>query len=371
MQRQRDLTKLAPLIAEAASVAGDADLERMLRTLVKEAQLSTGAQYAALGVVGDHAVLTDFIYEGIDPEQAEVIGPPPTGHGVLGTVIRLDQTIVLDSISAHPDSVGFPDHHPPMENFLGVPVSLTNEQFGNLYLTNKAGGFTQDDIDHVEALSRIAGAAIQTARLQSRLRAVALVEDRQRIARDLHDSVIQDLFAVGLGLQAVGVLTSDERVAEAIYSAVDSLDSSVNALRKYIFELKDTSQPPVNLDERMQSLVARMATVYPSRVTLSIDPELSGPWDEHVVSLTTEALSNALRHSKAEHVYVEVSEADSDVVLTVKDDGIGFSPEEPGRGMGLSNMRSRARSLGATFDLTSSEGAGTTVRVVIPSATQR
>ena len=370
MQRPRDLTKLAPLIAEAASVAGDADLERILRSLVKEAQLSTGAQYAALGVVGDHAVLTDFIYEGISPEQAELIGPPPRGHGVLGTVIRIDETIVLDSISAHPDSVGFPEHHPPMENFLGVPISLTNEQFGNLYLTNKPGGFSQEDVDHVEALSRIAGAAIQTARLQTRLRAVALVEDRQRIARDLHDSVIQDLFAVGLGLQAVGGLTSDERVADAIFSAVDSLDSSVNALRKYIFELKDTSQPPVNLDERMQSLVARMATVYPSKVTLSIDPEVTGPWDEHVVSLTTEALSNALRHSKAKNVYVEVSDTDGDVVLIVSDDGIGFTPEQPAAGMGLSNMRSRARSLGATFDLDTGEGQGTTVRVAIPGATQ-
>src|SRR5690606_17885133 len=106
-----------------------------------------------------------------------------------------NMTIVLEAISDHPDSVGFPANHPAMISFLGVPVAVADRSFGNLYLTDKEGGFNDDDVVAIEALSRIAGAAVQTARLQSRLRRLAVVEERQRIARDLHDSVIQDLFA--------------------------------------------------------------------------------------------------------------------------------------------------------------------------------
>src|SRR5918996_5471491 len=116
------LNRLTPLIAEAASVEGEADLGRLLRTLVSEVMAATGAPYVALGVIGEHQVLSDFVFKGITEAEAERIGHLPTGHGVLGTVIRENQTIVLERISDHPDSVGFPDHHPPMESFLGVPI---------------------------------------------------------------------------------------------------------------------------------------------------------------------------------------------------------------------------------------------------------
>ena len=361
------LTRIAPLITEAASVEGEADLGRVLRTLVAEVMTATGAPYVALGVIGDHQVLSDFVYQGITEDLADRIGHLPTGRGVLGTVIRENQTIILSSIADHPDSVGFPEHHPPMEAFLGVPVSVGGEAFGNLYLTDKEGGFTDADVAMVQALSRIAGAAIQTARLQTRLRHVAIIEDRHRIARDLHDSVIQDLFAVGLGLQSMSAQMGDPQIGGLLDDSIDTLDEAVNTLRRYVFELKDTRRPTVGLDERIQALVARMGAAYPSNVRLAMGDFESRDSDDELILIVTEALSNALRHAQAENVEVSLERDAGDLVLEVVDDGIGYEPSElSGDGMGIANMRTRARGLGGNLEIESRPGEGTRIEVRFP-----
>jgi signal transduction histidine kinase len=366
MTNRRELSRIAPLIAEAAAVEGEADLGRVLRTLVAEVMIATDAPYVAMGVLGDHQVLSDFVYQGITKEEADRIGHLPSGRGVLGTVIRENKTIVLESISDHPDSVGFPEHHPPMEAFLGVPVSVGGETFGNLYLTDKEGGFSDEDVAVVQALGRIAGAAIQTARLQTRLRHVAVMEDRHRIARDLHDSVIQDLFAVGLGLQGLSAQVADLGVAETLDKSIDTLDEAVNRLRRYVFELRETSRPATGLDERIQALVARMGAVYPANVRLTLDEFESRDSDDELLLIVTEALSNALRHSHAENVEIRLSRQGEDLVLEVVDDGIGFDSAFSPAGMGLANMRTRAYGLGGTVEVESIPGKGTTVEVRFP-----
>jgi signal transduction histidine kinase len=360
------LTRLTPLIAEAASVEGEADLGRLLRTLVAEVQSATGAPYVALGVIGEHQVLSDFVFEGISKEQADLIGRLPTGHGVLGTVIRENDTIILERISDHPDSIGFPEHHPHMEGFLGVPISMGGDPFGNLYLTDKEGGFSDEDVAVVEAISRIAGSAMMTARLQTRLRHMAVVEDRHRIARDLHDSVIQDIFAVGLGLQSLSSRVDEPAISEILDSSIDALDRSVTTLRRYVFELRDTVVSSSSLDERIQGLVARMGSAYPSRVELTVGPIASFEADDELMLLITEALSNALRHSEAENVDVEV-EMDATVIrLKVSDDGVGFELSEVESGMGLANMRTRVLGLDGEIEVKSQPGAVTTVKAEIP-----
>jgi signal transduction histidine kinase len=366
-----ELTRLAPLISEAAAVAGEGDLQRVLTTLVEQARVATGANYVALGVLGDHGVLSEFIYTGVDADVARQIGHVPTGSGVLGTVIRENRTIVLDRISDHPDSVGFPEHHPPMESFLGVPVAVGDEAFGNLYLSDKPGGFGDRDVEVVQALSRIAGAAVQTARLQSRLRRIAIVEDRQRIARDLHDSVIQDLFAVGLSLQGVGARVTDEDTERLLIDSIDTLDAAVNALRAYIFGLRETGQPATGLDDRLQLLVARMGSAYTARVELDLENVTTGEWDDEIVMLATEALSNALRHSGAENVIIRVLGSDDDLVLEVNDDGRGFDTSQPAQGMGLANMAARAKALGGTLTILSTPGEGTGVQARLPLSSAR
>lgn len=366
MTQAPGITRLTPLIAKAASVAGDRDLGEVLRTLVAEAMSSTGAPYAALGVVGEHGALSEFIYEGMSIEQATAIGHPPVGKGVLGTVIRERQNLVLDSIASHPDSVGFPANHPPMGSFLGVPITIGDGVFGNIYLTNKPGGFTEEDLVVVSALSRIAGAAIQTARLQSRLRRMAVIEDRQRIARDLHDSVIQDLFAVGLNLQGLSTKLEDAAAEAELNTSIDTLDQAVSALRRYIFELRATEQPSPHLDERIQQLTARMGRAYPAKVVLSLEDVRGGPWDDEVVFLATEALSNALRHARADHVDVELIQDEANLTLAVTDDGVGFDITSEVSGMGLANLRSRAKSLGGTVHIVSEPGMGTRVELRLP-----
>jgi signal transduction histidine kinase len=360
------LTRLTPLIEEATSIGGIDDLGRVLRALVSEAKAATGAPYAAIGVIGNHGVLSEFIYDGISAEGATAIGHPPTGRGVLGALIREHTTLVLDRISDHPDSVGFPENHPAMVTFLGVPIAVGREGFGNLYLTDKPGGFTEDDVAVVEALSRIAGAAVQTARLQTRLRQIAVVEDRQRIARDLHDSVIQDLFAVGLGLQGVSARVDDPGTAAAIHTAIDTLDDSVNALRRYIFELRELEEPALSLEDRLRALIARMGAVYPAEIRLEVQGRPDGPWDDDLVLLVTESLSNALRHSQTETVEIRLVRTEHDLTLSVVDTGTGFETGRSTPGMGMANMRARALSMGGSVVVKSRPGDGTMVQVLIP-----
>ncbi len=368
MSDSSSLDRFPRLIEAAAAVVEETDLDKVLRRLVSEARLATGARYAALGVIGEHGVLSDFLHDGLTSDEAARIGAWPMGRGVLGTVIRLNKTIRLESITDHPDAYGFPEHHPPMTSFLGVPVSVGDKAFGNLYLTEKEGGFTDQDMVLVEALSRIAGAAVHTARLQERLRRLAVVEDRQRIARELHDSVIQDLFAVGLSLQGLSERIAEPTAAATLDDAVDRLDNSVEALRNYIFQLKESARSRAALDERLQELVSRMGSAYPSTARLEID--LVNTEDEYlddeIVKIVTEALSNALRHSSAANVEVSVTAKEKDVQIRVTDDGVGFDVTSPGPGMGLANIRTRAQRVGGSVSIDSLVGRGTVVEVRLP-----
>jgi signal transduction histidine kinase len=362
------IVKLLPELIEAASaVVGAGDLEHVLRRLVSEARAATGAKYAALGVIGEHGVLTEFIHEGIPAEQVSLIGSLPTGRGVLGTVVSENRTIRLVSISDHPDSYGFPPNHPPMQSFLGVPVVAGGKAFGNLYLTEKDGGFTDDDVVLIEALSRIAGSAVATARLHTRIRSIAVGEDRERIARDLHDSVIQDLFAVGLGLQGISERVADTAAAATLEDAVDRLDSAVETLRSYIFQLR-SRHGRRQLDERLQELVSRLGSAYPTAVTLELgvseleDEQL----EDEVMSIVTEALSNALRHSGGTQIEVLVDAVRPWCRIVVRDDGHGFDPGAIADGMGLANLSTRAKSLGGSVDIATAPGSGTTLEMRLP-----
>ncbi|MGH8913762.1 MAG: GAF domain-containing sensor histidine kinase [Acidimicrobiia bacterium] len=367
MTQSMIVQRLPELIEAAAAVVGAGDLEHVLRRLVAEAKIATGARYAALGVIGEHGVLSDFLYEGLSVEEAARIGHLPKGKGVLGTLVREKRTIVLDPIADHPDSYGFPPHHPQMRSFLGVPVMAGGKAFGNLYLTEKKGGFDEEDVTLVEALSRIAGSAVSTARLQDRLRSIAVVEDRGRIARDLHDTVIQDLFAVGLGLQGIAELVDDDVAAKTIEDAVDRLDRAVEAFRAYIFQLR-TARGQRQLDERVQEVVSRMGSAYPTSVALEIGVTSLGDegLEDDVVKLVTEALSNALRHSGAEHVEVVVDADDVSCRVFVRDDGSGFDPDLPRAGMGLANISARATARNGSLRIDSFPGSGTEIEVRLP-----
>lgn len=366
-----DLTSrpVVALIEGAAAVVGQADLHSVLTKAVETATHLTGARYGALGVIGEHGTVVDFIYVGIDSATADRIGPLPTGKGVLGALIESAKTIRLDRLSDHISSAGFPEHHPPMDSFLGVPIRLGSAVFGNFYLTEKPGGFTEHDEALVESLAVIAGSAISTVRLHQRMRKVAVVEDRERIARDLHDAIIQDLFAVGLSLQGLGMRMEDDDARRAIDDSVERLDDAITSLRRFIFGLRPPVWAERSLRLELADLIGQLAAPHDVDVQLQVSPALRGVEPATVdtaVHLVRESLSNALRHAEATTVTVSAETLDGDLLVTVADDGVGFDPEEVVRGFGLDNLATRSEQADGTMHIRSRRGEGSSVSFRLP-----
>jgi len=195
---------LSQLVDAVMAVGSDLDLAATLQRIVDAARELVDAKYCALGVLDySGGSLAEFIVSGIDDETFKAIGDLPKGHGILGLLITDPRPLRLPDLTEHPESFGFPPHHPPMTSFLGVPILVRGEVFGNLYLTDKQSSdvFTDVDEELTVALAAAAGAAIDNARLHARVQELAIVEDRDRIAMDLHDTVIQQLFAIGLSLR--------------------------------------------------------------------------------------------------------------------------------------------------------------------------
>lgn len=359
---------LTELMEAAAAVAGQPDLDAVLRTTVEMARQTTGAQYAALGVIGEHGTLIDFIYVGMTAEQANRVGSLPVGKGVLGTLIRDPRPIRLERVSDHPDSAGFPPHHPPMDTFLGVPVRAGETVYGNLYMTEKEGGFTEEDELLVQALAAVAGSAISNAKLNERLRRVALVEDRERIARDLHDAVIQDLFAVGLSLQGLSVGMDDPRMTERLDEAVDRIDQAIASLRSFIFDLRSLETAQSDPARAFRRMAERMVASRGIDVIAEVDDLGAVPADrlDDALLIAREAISNAIRHAAPATLTVRVQRRDETLRLVVEDDGQGFDPERATRGMGLENMQERAQRSGGQLTVESSPGAGTRLTASLP-----
>ncbi len=199
----------------------------------------TNARYGALGVLnGDGTALAEFVTVGMEASEEERIGARPTGRGVLGRLISDPRPMRLAKLATDDSSFGFPAHHPPMTSFLGVPIKVRTEVYGNLYLTDKIGWseFTGDDEAVIGALAVAAGLAIDNARLHARVQEVAVYEERDRLARDLHDTVIQRLFAIGLSLQGM-VSRPSEHDAERLTKAIQDVDDTIRQVRTSIFEL--------------------------------------------------------------------------------------------------------------------------------------
>ncbi|GGL19287.1 GAF domain-containing sensor histidine kinase [Mangrovihabitans endophyticus] len=507
--------RLRALLDAVVGIATDLDLSSTLERIVTAACGLAGARYGALGVIGANRDLSDFITHGIDAAAREKIGDLPHGRGVLGLLITDPRPVRLPDITRHPRSYGFPPHHPPMHSFLGVPVRIRDQVFGNLYLAEKIGAaeFTADDEEIVVALAAAAGVAIDNARLfalarqrerwlaaaaeitqvllgtvrrtealrliarrarelssaelvlvllgdtdghrvevvdgpedcvrglsgahltaapAARLRAVAdwpvpvpdspaivaplpgaaehgeagllvvagadghgpeeaallenfagqaalaldraraveererlvVLEDRERIARDLHDVVIQRLFATGMQLQGALGRGSQEVVTERINDAVDDLDATIRDIRRSIFELR----APVG-----SSLHAELRGAVDA-AALEIKPvlEVIGPVDSAVpadvvpelLAVVREALSNVRRHAEATAVRVTVRASGSAVSVEVSDNGVGADPAAA-RG-GLVNLRERAHDLNGDFSVAPGSGGGTVLRWQVP-----
>jgi signal transduction histidine kinase len=344
------------LFAAVIAVAAGLELSSTLKRIVQAAADLVDARYGALGVLDASGKVVDFVHVGMPIENAEAIGDTPQGRGILGLLIDHPVPLRLEDLSAHPASVGFPEGHPPMHSFLGVPVRVRGEVFGNLYLTEKRSGanFTSEDERTVMALAAAAAVAIENARLHERSSNLAVFEDRDRIARDLHDLVIQRLFATGMMLQGVNRVDGvpDEAVAR-VSRAVDELDETIKEIRQTIFALHEPmAGPDSSARGRILSETAQSATLLgfePSvRFVGALDTMLDQTSTEQVVATLREALTNAAKHARATRVDVIVQVDGPEVIVMVTDDGVGIEESGSGRRSGIANLSVRAQELGGS-----------------------
>lgn len=360
----------ATLVVAAAAVASEGDLDTLLRTTVATARSVTGAPYAALGVIGRYGSLIQFVHDGMDAEVVRRIGDFPKGRGLLGTVVRNAESLMLDDLTQHSESVGFPAHHPPMGSFLGVPIRVGDDVFGNLYLTDKKPRFTTEDLENIEALAAIAGAAISRARDHEELRRLDVVADRERIARDLHDSVIQDLFAVGLTLQGLAQRETDALIAESLDGTVVRIDACIDSLRQFIFDT-GSADDDVTFADAAAELIEELSVSFDADVDVVVDvaPSARTAHREDLMLVLKEAASNVLRHAKASTIHISLRRDPQGLVLAISDDGSGFDPVTVERGMGLANLQTRVENMSGTMAIQSEPGRGTTVYATIPELT--
>lgn len=374
-QLQQRSRQLAALNTATMAISGELTLDKVLQQIVDVARDLADAEYAALGVPDSHGYLETFIASGMDREIVDGIPHLPKGLGLLGAIITERKTIRVPRISDDPRSVGFPEGHPPMVPFLGVPVIAGRETLGNLYLTNKIGAdeFTQMDQDLVEMLAAHAAVAIQNARLYEQVGRLAIVEERTRIGMDLHDGIIQSIFAVGLTLESTKLsLHQNPEDADFLLShAIEGLNATIRDIRNFILDLRP-HRFEGNLEQGLGRLVREFQANTMVAVSLSAQQEaifLAPASVTRALFLTTqEALANIARHAQAKQVIISLEAQENHIVLRVSDDGRGFdmAAKSYSVGHGLSNMRARAEDLNGSFAIDSAPGKGTAVKLVFP-----
>ena len=367
--------ELAALDTATRGIAGVLDVDRVLQLITDRVRELAHAQYAALGIVDQEGGIERFITSGVSRTERERIGPPPHGHGLLGVIVVASHPVRIHDIVMDHRRYGFPANHPPMHSLLGVPIGAKGRSIGRLYLTNKlpSGDFTEDDERLVEMFALHAGIAIENARLHDQVQRLAIVEERERIGRDLHDGIIQSIYAVGLSLEDVPDLMADEpEVAkERVERAIDSLDQSIRDIRNFIFGLR----PELLEQAGLVGGLAALADEFRVNSMVDVDVEtfgveegdLSPDQTGHLLSIAREALSNIARHSKATQGTVGVEAHEGMIRLTVSDNGVGFDPDRQ-RGpshQGLINMRARAVAIGGRLVLESTPGVGTRIIVEV------
>jgi signal transduction histidine kinase len=365
-----DPVKLRRLVQAILILEGELVLPTVLRRLVEEACALGDARYGALGVLNpSRTALEHFVTIGPESDDEQAISTHLSGLGILGTLILDAQPLRLSNLADGLDGRGVPPLRPEMSSLLGVPIRVGGEIFGNLYLTNKinAEEFSEEDEATVMVLSTAAGVAIEKARLHAAVRDHAVTEDRDRIARDLHDSVIQRLFAVGLSLQGTARLVASPEAVVRIGDAVEKLDETIRQLRTAIFDLEVTTNQEGfrrMVFDLFHELSPTLRTHPQVTFSGSVDSAMSGERADHALATLREALTNVAKHADASNVIVTIAVGE-ELRMVVVDDGRGMGTNLAG-GRGLHNMRERAERLGGSLDLGTSREGGTRLTWRIP-----
>lgn len=366
--------RIDALSEAVAALTAELSLDRVLRRIAEIAAHLVNARYAALGVPDGRGGLAQFLTYGISEEHIAMMDHLPIGKGLLGALLTDTKAIRVDDLQRDSRSVGFPEHHPHMRSFLGVPVMSKGVHLGNLYLCDRKDGqpFTAEDEQMVTLLAGHAAIAIENARLTESQRRLAIIEERDRIAMELHDGIIQQIYAVGIKLD-IARITGDPspELAAQLLGATADLNRVIEDLRRYIRDLHLSVNYTVSLQEQFRELAENFRAVCSARLVLDIAPTFRGLTENLVhalVQIGRELLSNIARHAGATEVYLTLDEDERGVFLEVSDNGCGFEPESVQRGHGLDNMAHRAASLGGTFHIVSQPGRGATFTLVLPTA---
>ena len=295
----------------------------------------------------------------------------PAAESIAGGVIQTGKVLHTDDASTHARAYQPIIRLGHVGPAIFVPLRVRGRATGTLMVANLKGGrlFDEATIRLVETFADQASVAIEYSRAQADVQRVGLMEERERIARELHDGIIQSLFAVGMGLQGTALLAGSPTTAARIDDAVDELDRVIRDLRNYIFGLRPGILADRQLDQALQELGDDLQKRSGARVEVKVDAELAASLSSRshqIVQLTREALSNVARHAQASRSSVRLAREGKVAVLVIEDDGVGFNADSESGGNGLRNMRQRTEAMGGAMMVKSEAGKGTSLQMTFP-----
>jgi signal transduction histidine kinase len=359
------------------AVSSQLSVRDVLQMIVRAARSLAGARYAALGVPGEGGTFAEFVVDGLTAREQAAIGPLPRQHGILAVILREGKPLRLADIRQDPRFWGWPDAHPELTDVLAVPIKQGNQTLGFIFAASKTepGGFTEQDQRMVSLFAAHAAIALTNARLYERGRELSVLEERSRLARDLHDAVSQKLFSVRVKAAAAAVLVDRDpaRAIEEISSVADLAGQAHAELRAVIDGLAPPELAAGGLVGSVRGYARLAASTYGADVLVEAGelPCLERQWETALYRIAQEAIGNALRHSGSARVTVTLGCRPRGVFLEVADDGSGFEPRSPHAGLGLASMRDRAAAAGGRLTISSAPGRGTKVRLSIPSGARQ
>lgn len=384
-------TGLATVSAALLAMNRQLEVREVLQTIVRSARELLDAEYAALGVPDDRGGFAQFVVDGVSDEQWKAIGPLPRQHGILAAMLHEATPQRLADVRQDPRFGGWPDAHPELTDFLGMPVADGDEVLGALFLSNKRrpqpdgdhplpeeppaqGSFTEEDEALLRLLAEHAAIALSNARLHERGRELTIAAERARIAHELHDAVAQKLFSLRLTAQAAATLVhrDPERARAELHEVATLAAEATDELRAAVVELRPAALEDDGLVAALRAHVQVLHRAHAATVTFDSQGVRVLPSGQEEVTLRVaqEALHNALRHADADRVEVALTRTPSGgAVLRVADDGRGFDPgavRKVGRHLGLVSMSDRAASVGGFLTITSAPGKGTVIELEVP-----
>ncbi|WP_049577544.1 GAF domain-containing sensor histidine kinase [Streptomyces sp. SBT349] len=376
-------TGLAAVSAALLAMNRTLQVRDVLQTIVVSARELLDARYAALGLPDGNGGFAQFLVDGISDRQWKVIGPLPRQHGILAAMLGGATPVRLADVRKDPRFEGWPDAHPELSDFLGMPIADGEEVLGALFLANKrcppgrrrpdGCAFTAEDEDLLHLLAQHAAIALTNARLYERSRELTIADERARLAHELHDAVAQKLFSLRLTAEATATLMDrDPGRARSELGQIASLAAeAADELRAAVVELRPAALDEDGLVATLRAQAQVLDRAHPARVTFDCRSPRALPaaHEEALLRVAQEALHNALRHAVPQRVGVSLFRRGIDTVLRVRDDGTGFDPaavRTAGRHLGLVSMRDRAAAVGGRLSVTSAPGKGTTIEMEVP-----